>query len=117
MAAERLLPCSPLQYGPQELIQWSFKNKLLVTGTPLQVGGWQARRGSPLMRLWLRVLTALRTSWPAIPTRTGLCQPASTLDACCLWNNQTTTPAFSQNNIKELWALLHFLHPEKFPDW
>lgn len=22
-----------------------------------------------------------------------------------------------QNNIKELWALLHFLHPEKFPDW
>ncbi|PRW57711.1 CHROMATIN REMODELING 5 isoform A [Chlorella sorokiniana] len=40
----------------KELIQWSFKNKLLVTGTPLQ------------------------------------------------------------NNIKELWALLHFLHPEKFPD-
>lgn len=41
----------------QELVQWTFKNKLLVTGTPLQ------------------------------------------------------------NNIKELWALLHFLHPEKFPDW
>ncbi|KAL4434102.1 hypothetical protein ABPG75_000543 [Micractinium tetrahymenae] len=40
----------------KELIQWSFKSKLLVTGTPLQ------------------------------------------------------------NNIKELWALLHFLHPEKFPD-
>lgn len=41
----------------QELVQWSFNSKLLVTGTPLQ------------------------------------------------------------NNIKELWALLHFLHPEKFPDW
>lgn len=39
----------------QELITWSFKNKLLVTGTPLQ------------------------------------------------------------NSIKELWALLHFLEPDKFP--
>ncbi|KAK9824197.1 hypothetical protein WJX72_008454 [[Myrmecia] bisecta] len=40
----------------QELISWSFKNKLLVTGTPLQ------------------------------------------------------------NSMKELWALLHFLEPDKFPD-
>lgn len=40
----------------QELIQWSFKNKLLVTGTPLQ------------------------------------------------------------NSLKELWALLHFLEPDKFPE-
>ncbi|KAL4856079.1 Protein CHROMATIN REMODELING 5 [Chlorella vulgaris] len=39
----------------KELIQWSFKSKLLVTGTPLQ------------------------------------------------------------NNMRELWALLHFLHPDKFP--
>jgi len=39
----------------REISQWSFKSKLLVTGTPLQ------------------------------------------------------------NNIKELWALLHFLHPNKFP--
>jgi chromodomain-helicase-DNA-binding protein 1 len=40
----------------QELSTWSFKNKLLVTGTPLQ------------------------------------------------------------NSMKELWALLHFLEPNKFPD-
>ena len=40
---------------PQELATWNFKNKLLVTGTPLQ------------------------------------------------------------NSIKELWALLHFLEPLKFP--
>lgn len=40
----------------QELEQWQFKNKLLITGTPLQ------------------------------------------------------------NSIKELWCLLHFLQPDKFPD-
>jgi chromodomain-helicase-DNA-binding protein 1 len=50
------LPPCPVASPEQELIQWSFKSKLLVTGTPLQ------------------------------------------------------------NNIRELWALLHFLHPEKFPD-
>ena len=40
----------------QELSQWQFKNKLLITGTPLQ------------------------------------------------------------NSMRELWALLHFLEPAKFPD-
>jgi chromodomain-helicase-DNA-binding protein 1 len=40
----------------QELSQWHFKNKLLITGTPLQ------------------------------------------------------------NSMRELWALLHFLEPAKFPD-
>ena len=40
----------------QELVQWNFKNKLLITGTPLQ------------------------------------------------------------NSLKELWALLHFLEPNKFAD-
>ena len=42
--------------GAQELSQWHFKNKLLITGTPLQ------------------------------------------------------------NSMRELWALLHFLEPAKFPD-
>ena len=40
----------------QELVQWSFQSKLLITGTPLQ------------------------------------------------------------NSIKELWSLLHFLEPERFPN-
>ena len=44
--------CSPVQ----ELSTWNFKNKLLVTGTPLQ------------------------------------------------------------NSMRELWCLLHFLEPNKFPD-
>ena len=35
------------------------------------------------------------------------------------WNFQgkllvTGTPL--QNNVRELWALLHFLHPERFPN-
>lgn len=48
-------PPSPHPPSQQELVQWSFRSKLLITGTPLQ------------------------------------------------------------NNIRELWALLHFLHPAKFP--
>lgn len=93
----------------KELIQWSFKSKLLVTGTPLQVRGGFGR-GACLPACLLGRLRA-PVLWPAVLAR----RPPAPLHTCPA-ATAPLPPIARQNNIRELWALLHFLHPERFTD-
>ena len=76
-------------------MQWSFASKLLITGTPLQARALPAARLVPPAALGLR---APPEHAPAPPLTPRL------------------TPPPPQNNIRELWALLHFLEPARFPN-